>query len=70
MTLKTINKFADEKGLTEQTVRKLITRHWTKGLHWVKTPANRIMIDTVAVEEWERSEKTLNIAEGQKDESK
>ena len=67
MTLKTINKFADDKGLTEQTVRKLIARHWIKGVHFVKTPANRIMIDTVAVEEWERSEGDLKAAKDEKE---
>lgn len=67
MTLKTINKFADEKGLSEQTVRKLMTRHWEKGVHWVKTPANRIMIDTVAVEEWERSEGNLKATKDEKE---
>jgi len=55
MAFITLKKYVTDKGTTENSVRKLITRHWEQGVQWVKTPANRIMVDPVAVEVWEKS---------------
>lgn len=55
MALITFKKFASDKGITENSLRKIKERHLEKGVHWFKTPANRIMIDTAKYETWEKS---------------
>lgn len=55
MALITLKKLAHDKGMTENSLRKIKERYLEKGVHWFKTPATRIMFDTDAYEIWEKS---------------
>lgn len=55
-----IKKYVEDKNkntaeYTVNSIRKLILRHWDQGVQWIKTPANKVMVDPSAIKAWEMS---------------
>lgn len=55
-----IKKYVEDKSIntsdyTINAIRKLILRHWNQGEQWIKTPANKTMVDPTAIKTWEMS---------------
>jgi hypothetical protein len=53
MKWKTLEKFSDESGMTQESIRALKKKGvWIEKLHWVKAANGRIFINVGAVEKW------------------
>jgi len=59
MKWKTLDKVAEESGLTKESLRALKKKGILRErIHWIKAPNGRIMLDVAAFEQWLCSEAT------------
>ncbi|WP_083331902.1 hypothetical protein [Pelistega sp. MC2] len=48
----TIRAFAQQTGYTEKAIYKKKAEHWTEGVHYIKAPDGRILINVEEYEKW------------------
>ena len=49
----TIKKFSDLMGYSENATRAKIKKGvWLMGLHWIKAPDGRVLINPQAIDNW------------------
>lgn len=57
----TLEKLAADTGFSREAIRALIKKGiLLKGIHWNKTPHNRIICNVVTIENWMTSNSPIN----------
>jgi hypothetical protein len=52
----TIKKFSDLMGYSENATRAKIKKGvWLMGLHWIKAPDGRVLVNPQAINDWAES---------------